>query len=97
MLTGQTMTRRNKTDFGVLVVCSLRWRGYGARAAFGLVCDVVQEIFGDWPLLYTVSLIIDAAAGIREAGGVGAYLRYTLKGICSFQCFGHDRDNGPQN
>ena len=40
--------------------------------------------------------MFDAAAGIGEAGGVDAYLSNITEGICSFQCFKYDRDNGPQ-
>ena len=58
---------------------------------------IVSVALVDWSLLYTISLMFDAAAGIHEAGGVDAYLRYNPKDICSFQCFKHDRDNEPQN
>ena len=54
----------------------------------------VQETFDDWSLLCIMSLMFDAAAGIHEAGGVDAYLRYNPKGICSFHCFGYGTDNG---
>lgn len=36
---------------------------------------VVQQVFGDWLLLCIISLVLYAAAGIHEAGDVGAYLR----------------------
>ena len=58
---------------------------------------VVQEAFDGWSLLYTISLVLHAAACIHEAGGVDAYLKYNLKGICSFQCFGYDTDSGPRS
>ena len=84
------MTRQNKADFRVPAVCE--------ATVLELLLDwaviAVQEASDGWPLLYTVSLMFDAAAGIHEVGGVDAYHRYTPKGICSLQCFGYETDHG---